>query len=174
MSTQKAKFELFSRLQNLGFTYEEAVQLRRIEMTLQRWAEAECGDSNAYASWAIERDGNTGKPFKVVQSHYTGGSKERRWQVADRESGALKRLKVIVDARNLRATTDNEADNFILPYHQTDPRGCMLYLVKRSDLPNTTDEEMRRHSGEWPLKSAETRTQWKLSCYYNRGLAVCA
>ena len=44
MSTQKAKFELFARLQSLGFTYDEAYSLRRIEMTLQRWAEKECGD----------------------------------------------------------------------------------------------------------------------------------
>ena len=33
MSTQKRKFELFARLTELGFTYDEAHALRRIEMT---------------------------------------------------------------------------------------------------------------------------------------------
>ncbi len=50
MSTQKAKFQLFARLAELGFTYEESAQLRRIEMMLQRWAE--CGNDSGH----IERD----------------------------------------------------------------------------------------------------------------------
>jgi len=70
MSTQKRKFELFSRLQAMGFTYEEAVKLRRVEMTLQRWAEMECGDSKSYASTAIERDEATGKPYRVTMPHH--------------------------------------------------------------------------------------------------------
>jgi len=176
MSTQKAKFELYSRLADLGFTYEEAVQLRRIEMTLKRWSEQECGDSNDYQSWSIERDETTNKPYRCV---YPRTGKMRRYPIADRESGALKRLKAIVDARNEREhahvtpTIKANALNWIHPYHQTDPRGCSLYLVQAKDLPNTTDEDMRKHSGEWPLKNEETRLQWKLSCYYTRGLAVC-
>lgn len=42
MSIQKAKFDLFNRLAALGFTYEESNQLRRIQLTLHRWAEHEC------------------------------------------------------------------------------------------------------------------------------------
>src|SRR3954468_20093762 len=95
MSTQKRKFELFARLQALGFTYEEACQLRRIETTLQRWGERECGDGS---DWAIERDETTGKPYNV----YHGEGKERRYPVADREAGGIKRLKAIVLVRNLR------------------------------------------------------------------------
>ena len=177
MSTQKAKFELYSRLQALGFTFEESVALRRIEMTLQRWAEAECGDSNDYCSTCIERDEATGKPYRTVSYH--NENKTRRYPIADREAGALKRLKAIVRARNQREYGSNsECADFmptaILAYHQTDCRGCMVYLVKKSDLPETTDYEMRRHSGEWPLKSEQTRTEWKLSTYYTRGLAACA
>jgi hypothetical protein len=150
VSTQKQKFELFARLQALGFTYEESAQLRRIEMTLHRWGEQECGDSNSICSFGIERDETTGKPFKVVSYHHE--SKTRRYPIADREKGALKRLQAVLDARNLRETTDNEAGNFIIPHHQTDPRGCALYLLTRADIPAGSS----------------------LDSVYTRGLAVCA
>lgn len=173
MSTQKQKFALFQRLQNLGFTYEEAAQLRRIEMTLQRWAEMECGDSDDYCSTAIERDEETGKPFRAVSYH--NENKTRRYPIADREAGALRRLKAIVAARNARyeaAGVIGEAvmgkaimeplvkGGEIIPYHQTDCRGCMLYLVRRSDLggPFDTSEQFRL----------------ALESNYNRGVAVCA
>jgi len=145
MSTQKRKFELFARLQSLGFTYEEAYSLRRIELTLTRWAERECGDGS---NWAIERDETTGKPFNV----YHGEGKSRRYPIADREAGALKRLKAICDARNARQTTDDEAGNNVIPYHQGDCRGCAVYLLKRSDIEDGK-----------PLDQV-----------YYRGLAVCA
>lgn len=35
--------------------YDDALALRRISMTLQRWHELECGDSNNYGAWAIVR-----------------------------------------------------------------------------------------------------------------------
>lgn len=147
MSTQKAKFELFTRLQGLGFTYEEAAQLRRIEMTLHRWAEQECGDGNNFASWAIERDEKTNKPFRCVYPH---DGKMRRYPIADREAGALRRLRVIVDARNARKPFGSEN---LVPYHQSDPRGCALYILRESDIPGGAQE-------------ADTN--------YTRGLAVCA
>lgn len=143
MSTQKQKFRLFSRLQSLGFTYDEAVSLRRIEMTLQRWAEAECGDSNDYCSTGIERDEATGKPFRVIRPH--SSNKAQRYAVEDREAGALRRLARIVAARNARNPNDE-----VVPYHQGDCRGCMLYLVTRTELAGM------------PIEQA-----------YTRGLAVC-
>jgi hypothetical protein len=218
MSTQKAKFKLFSRLQNMGFTYDEAVSLRRIEMTLQRWAERECGDGS---DWAIERaeprklaiwhdpdfsdglrvvaldyngrfaatikhlpahlkqDVNPnvfpdeaiqilaklqqreyeieGKPFNV----YHGEGKPKRYPVADREKGALRRLKAIVDARNHRESpTDfmqQNAQDFVFAYSQGDCRGCMLSLCTRADL---TDKQ--------------TGETLPIAQYYTRGLSVCA
>lgn len=141
------KMRLFQRLADLGFTTEESHQLRRIQMTLHRWGELECGNGNDYASWAIERDEETGKPFMVMHPHQ---GKSRRSPVADREKGALKRLGAVVKARNLRATTDNDAGNFVIPYHQTDPRGCALYLVTQKQLG--TDS---------------------IASVYTRGLAVC-
>lgn len=120
MSTRNL-IELHQRLHALGFSYEEASQLRRIEMTLQRWAELECGNSNDYCSYHIERDETTGKPYEVVSPHTS--NKTIRRPIADREAGALKRLKEIM-ARHPE----------LVAYHQGDCRGCMLYIVRKSDL----------------------------------------
>lgn len=158
MSTQKAKFELFARLQSLGFTYEEAAALRRIEMTLQRWGERECGDGS---DWGLERDEKTGKP-RMVYHGATYGNKPHSYPVADRKAGALRRLRKIVADRNTRnwvgfAGPISESPGFIFAYHQGDCRGCNLYLVTREQL---TD----RQTGELlPIDQ-----------YYTRGLAVCA
>lgn len=148
MSTQKAKFELFTRLQRLGFTYEESAALRRIEMTLRRWGEAECNGE-------IQRDDETGKP----RGYYTGpfpGNDRPSWPIADREAGALRRCKAIVDARNRREYGEGSrladlAPDFVTFYHQGDPRGCSLYLITREQLGNAAIDSV-----------------------YNRGLAVCA
>lgn len=152
MSTQKAKFALYSKLQDLGFTYEEAFALRRIELTLQSWAVRECGDGS---DWAIERDEKTGKPYNT----YHGQGRARRYAIADREAGALRRLAAIVAARNARGNGHDinmtpYAPNhpaFVLAYHQGDCRGCMLYLLTREQL------------GADAIDSV-----------YTRGLAVCA
>jgi hypothetical protein len=147
-NTQEQKHRLFSALANMGFEFGESCQLRRIEMTLHRWAELECGDGNDYASWAIERDEQSGLPYLVTYPH---DGKTRRTRVADRETGALKRLARIVKARNEREAV-NDGSRDVLAYHQTDPRGCALYLVLASDIPegSTIDQ------------------------FYTRGLAVSA
>lgn len=159
MSTQKRKFELFARLARLGFTYDESAALRRIEMTLQRWGEQECGDGNEYGSWAIERDEASGKPFRVHHHYLHGRGKDytTRHAIADREAGALRRLAAIVFARNNRAWALNEnTGNHIFAYHQGDCRGCNLYLLTRAQLTDQGDKLL-------PLDQ-----------YYTRGLAVCA
>lgn len=122
MST-RSKYELFHRLGEIGFSYEEASQLRRIEMTLQRWAEGECGDSNDYCSTCIERDEETNKPYRVTMPHDLPSSQATRTPIADREAGALKRLAAIMAKHPDFAA-----------YHQGDCRGCMLYIVRKSDL----------------------------------------
>lgn len=173
MSTQKAKFQLFAKLQELGFTYEESVSLRRIEMTLQRWAEAECGDSNEYASFSIERDETTGKPFHCVYPHQ---GQMRKHPIADREAGALRRLKAIVGDRNSRqgGCRGKASGNDLIPYHQGDCRGCALLLVKRSDIPALSREDWLRNNptdkSEAAYESAKAR---QIDSYYTRGLAVC-
>lgn len=143
------KFQLISRLRDLGFTYDEAYSLRRIEMTLHRWGEQECGDSNNFRSWAIERDEVTGKPYMGIYPH---NGKSFRYPIADREAGALKRCAAIVKARNDRTGNMGKAwANFVKFYHQTDPRGCALYLLTNEQLGNDSIDSV-----------------------YTRGLAVCA
>lgn len=109
----------------------DANVLRRIEMTLHRWAELECGNGDDYKSWCVSRDEQTGKPF--MEYHFHDG-RYARYSTSDREAGALKRLGKLCTRLGLHF------------YHQTDPRGCALYV---SNEP-LTDQD------------------------YNRGVAVCA
>lgn len=125
-STRMRRF--LDRLEALGFTTEEAHALRRAQLTLHRWSEAECGDSNSVASWCIERDETTGKPFRVVHRHTSG--KPARYPVPDRERGALRRVDNVVKARN-----DRTEGGLVFSYHQTDPRGCALYLIPADRVP---------------------------------------
>ena len=99
------------RLRDMGFTRGEAEALFRIEKTLRRWFERECGDDHG----AIERDEKTDKPFYVWWSM---DGREHRHAVPDREAGARKRLAHIM-AEHPDCTA----------YVQTDPRGCALYII---------------------------------------------
>ena len=90
-------------------------------MTLQRWHELECGDGNEYASWSIERDPVTDKPYMVTHPHKGNA---RRVKVADRERGALKRIAGIMAGYPALVAVD-----------QGDPRVGALYLVERARIP---------------------------------------
>ena len=103
-------------LVTLGFSREQAEQLRRISMTLQKWYERECGTD----SGCIERDETTDKPYWV----YYGGEKPRRFAIPDRETGAIKRLSTIMKSVPALNT-----------YLQTDPRGAALYILRPGDIP---------------------------------------
>jgi hypothetical protein len=136
--------------------------MRRRER-LHRWHELECGDG----SGCIERDETTGKAYWL--NSYTG----RRFPIADRETGARKRLKAILEARNTRVQAEqtvcpncgqwqlidclNECirrgfapSRKVWSYIQTDPRGAALYIIRPGDVPEG--------------KSVES--------YYNRGICV--
>jgi hypothetical protein len=97
---------------SMGFTADEAAALRRISNTLRRWHELECGTDGG----SIERDEATGKPYWLTDSG-------RRSPVADREAGALRRLKAMMEGRPLSY------------YVQTDPRGAALYILRPGDVP---------------------------------------
>lgn len=101
--------------QRLGIPYDAAWILRRAQMTLHRWAEMECGDGNDYASWTVERDDTTGQPFRCIYPHRGTATRE---PIADREAGALKRVAKVCAEYGLHF------------YHQTDPRGCALYVAR--------------------------------------------
>lgn len=142
------------RLDRLGISLADQDALRRIEMTLHRWAEQECGDGNDYGSWAIERDETTGKPYRVHHHYLHGRGKDytTRTPIADKEAGALKRLRAIMAKYPA-----------LWWYQQGDPRGCALYVGRWKDIPGaigpdnpSTDEAQRAlHSG------------------YTNGIAVC-
>ena len=123
---------LISRMSEAGFTFAEVMTLRRCEMTLGRWGERECGDGT---DWALERDETTDKPFNV----YHGEGKPRRYAIADKEKGALKRASAIAKLHGCEI------------FHQTDPRGCCLYITRKGDIPDGADVT---------------------SCY-NNGIAMC-
>lgn len=112
---------LQNTLVGLGFTADEVKSLRRISNTLRRWFEMECGSDHG----CIERDEH-GKPFFRLSSG-------RSWPIADRETGARKRLDKIITARNKRFTV---ADNspMLFSYIQTDPRGATLYILRPCDV----------------------------------------
>lgn len=109
-------------LRSLGFTNEEADKLRRISMTLHRWHELECGTEGG----CIERDDDGRTYWKSEHSGW-------RTRTADRETGAIKRLRGIIHARNVRA---EDAINF---YIQGDPRGAALYILRPQDIPEGKD-----------------------------------
>jgi hypothetical protein len=114
----KDTFEMIERVKRLGVTETDAWALRRISMTLHRWHELECGLYNG----CVERDEATGKTY--WKSPFSGVLAP----IADRETGALKRLKTIM--RNYPKLT---------PYVQGDPRGAALYIVPKKDLPKGAD-----------------------------------
>lgn len=123
---------LSKALEAHGLGHVEINQLLRAERTLHRWAERECGDGS---DWAIERDDETGKPMNV----YHGQGARRAYPIADREAGALRRVKAICDRHGLGF------------FHQGDPRGCALYVLRPGDVPR----------GE------------PTDAYYTRGIAIC-
>ena len=113
--SQKIGSEIRRIAARLEIPFDDAAALRRASLTLHRWAEGECGDSNAYGSWCIERDEKTGKPFRMQY-----GNDGKTWRVAipDRETGALRRVAAICTAHGLHF------------HHQTDPRGVALYVAR--------------------------------------------
>lgn len=96
-----------------GISRDDLEALRRVEMTLHRWAERECN-----GEVDVDEDG---KAWNVaIEGHFGGTLTPTRWRTANREAGALRRLAAIM-ARypHLRA------------YHQGDPRGCALYVYRK-------------------------------------------
>jgi len=119
MSVQDKIYTLSAHLRarDICLSYHDVNVLRRAQMTLRAWAEAECGTGNAHCSWSIERDEETDVPYLLTIPH-TGAYTPRRARIADREKGAPKRVAAVCAA------------NGLYYYHQTDPRGCALFVIK--------------------------------------------
>mgnify|MGYP000039897239 CR=1 FL=1 len=99
-----------------SFTVEDARTLRRAQLTLRRWAEEMCNGT-------IQREGEQGdgRPFRVYPDPVVIRGKvfyrePVRPNIPDREAGALRRVEQVCKAAGLHY------------YHQTDPRGCALYV----------------------------------------------
>jgi hypothetical protein len=142
---------LCEALKNHGITQDEVDTLLRCQRVLHTWAEHECNGD-------IERDEVTGKCF------WMNHDKDRRsTRTPDREAGALKRIAAILaphapkqytadtcPGRPCGADCDHTSPGLTF-YHQGDPRGCCLYLLRPGDVPTGKDPG---------------------SCYSN-GIAVC-
>lgn len=144
MSRTKREWEEISRyitrLQEAGVSQDDAWALRRISMTLRRWFEMECGNSNDYGSWCIVRGRKVTKhspslgAFKVfehdddgdsyMEYHFHRDNRITYTRIPDREKGARKRLQAIM-ARYPHLQC----------YIQGDPRGCALYVIHPNDNP---------------------------------------
>ena len=101
----------YANLAEMGFSFEESETLRRAEMALSRWSERECNGE-------IQRDERTGIPY--IYSTFSG---KRIGRAADREKGALSRVKALVESKP-----------GLVWFHQGDPRGCALYVGRAEDL----------------------------------------
>lgn len=114
--SRKQFLEMIERLRSLGVSLDDALALRRIEMTLHRWSERECNGE-------VERDDETNKTYAISASYINGTGKYQRWPTSDRKTGALKRLEAIIAHYPA-----------LVAYHQGDPRGCALWIVCKSDI----------------------------------------
>jgi hypothetical protein len=139
-------YDMLARLERLGISRDDAASLRRISMTLHRWHEMECGDSDSYKSTCVTRGhkangafeyDDAGKPY--METHYHSERGAKYYPIPDRERGALKRLAAIM----ARYPT-------LKPYVQGDPRGASLYILRPGDVPEGGDPDS----------------------YYSRGIAV--
>lgn len=134
------KSDCVKRLIEAGIEYDDAHALRRISMTLHRWHEMECGDSNDYSSWCISRgrmrtftaeDGTKTRTFEYeddgapfIERHVHSENKARYEAIPDREKGATTRLDAILKKYPTMSA-----------YVQGDPRGASLYILRPGDVP---------------------------------------
>ena len=161
---------LWNTLHDLGVTSAELDTLLRCSRVLHTWSEHECNgviqrDSDSYiicsqgncAKTSYVSDAEAKGPLSIncpacgdpapIKRHVATGkpywhnacSGAQCYRTPDREAGALKRAAAIAEAHGLTI------------YHQGDPRGCCLYLLRPGDVPEGSDPG---------------------SCY-SRGIAVC-
>jgi hypothetical protein len=112
-------------LEGHGFTRDEVDALLRAGKVLQTWAEHECNGE-------IQRDELNG------HCYWYNANGDNCGRTADREAGALKRCEAIAKAHGLTF------------YHQSDPRGAQVYMVRPGDVPKGAD----------------------VGAYYSRGICV--
>ena len=100
--------ELYYRMSEHGFSFEEMETIRKASLQLHRWSERECNED-------IERR-EDGKVYLTV--HPMSG-KPWSYPIRDMESAAKRRIEAILANHPGWAW-----------YYQTDPRGCSVYLYQ--------------------------------------------
>lgn len=90
--------------------------LRRAQMTLHRWAELECGTTQGHIERLEQLDGKT-RPVFVPDWRGRGPGGVSPHVIPDREAGAIRRVEQVCKNAGL------------FYFHQTDPRGCALYVA---------------------------------------------
>ena len=131
--------QLRLRLEKYGIINGSDVrQLKSIERALHNWREKLCGTEAGH----VEQDERTGKWWFVSSRQIVraGLTYSVKWEVRDMETGARKRLAALM----AKYPT-------LVAYHQPDPRGCALYVLRKSDI--APDE--------------------RIDSIYYRGIAVC-
>jgi hypothetical protein len=121
---------LYIEAHKLGLSPVETSALLRASRTLHRWAEMECNGE-------VGRD-DSGVAVRTLRDW--AGDAAGCVRVPDRETAALKRIEAIIGRHPSLSY-----------YHQTDPRGCALYVMRTSDIPEGRG----------------------IRDYYNRGVAFC-
>src|SRR3990167_3380913 len=135
MTTNTARLaQLAQNAARYGVGAADLATLLRAERTLRRWYERECGDSNDYAGFSIERDEATDLPYWCVYPHTS--NTVTRTRIRDLEAGAKRRIaKVLAGYPGLVAI------------YQGDPRGCALSIARESDIPPGSDPLNAAHYG---------------------------
>lgn len=103
---------MYRALMAYGLTRDDCEQLRRISLQLHSWDERCCNED-------IEET-DDGKAWLTV--HGIRGN--HRFRIPNREAGALRRLAAIMAPHKRR----------LVAFHQSDPRGAALYIVRRKDV----------------------------------------
>lgn len=126
-----------------GLTQYAWQQLRQLERGLHRWSEMECEGE-------LQRDDETGKVYKYRKSRF-GDFTENPFPIPDTEADML-------------ASARKQAKRFGLEvYHQSDPRGCQLWLYTEAELNERLERsEILRQPG-----------MGISACYNSVGTAVC-
>lgn len=119
----RALFEALARILEPGSAFRgldltTAHTLRLAQLTLHRWAEEMC-NGTIQRREKLDNDGlwyADGEPYRWTSGDHIRGPRELG-RVPDRERGALARVEKVCREAGLHW------------YHQTDPRGCALYVA---------------------------------------------
>ena len=147
-------------LERIGFSAAEFRQLRRISMTLSRWAERECGDGS---DWAIERDSEDWVLCSVcgersfVPDAFKGGVECHKCKRAHcftkrhkatgkpylvyHGEGKSRRIPIADREQGAlrRMAKIMETHPACVAYHQPDCRGAAVYIIPKERVTGPVD-----------------------------------